>query len=100
MGYDIKVNSDALKNDSRSIEDLIVSAESQIEKIYQEVEVLDSMWEGPANEEFRRQFGVDYKNFKAVCKYIKEFSADLEKAATEYERCEDAVKSAIKAIKV
>lgn len=100
MNHYIKINTEILRNDSNTIEELVVSAEKQLQDVFLETETLEGMWEGPAKEAFVSQLALDYETFKNVCDYVKAFAADLEKAAAEYERCESGVKEAINAIKV
>ena len=100
MNYYIKINSAALRNDSKKVAELVGNAEKELKEAYTAMKELDAMWEGPANEAFVHQFVADYENFKSVCEYVKSFSSQLELAAKEYERCEENVNSAIKAIRV
>lgn len=100
MSYYIKINTVALKNDSKKIDDLVRNAEKELQEVYTAMKELDATWDGPANEAFNQQFAADYENFKNVCEYVKSFSSQLELAAKEYERCEENVNSAIKAIRV
>lgn len=100
MSHYIKINTSALRNDSRKIEDMAQNAEKELNEVYSLMEILDSKWDGPANEAFRQQFQGDYESFKAACSYVKSFANQLENAAKEYESCEDAINSAVKAIRV
>lgn len=100
MNHYIKINTETLRNDSGTIEELVISAEKQLQEVYLETESLEGMWEGSAKEAFVTQFALDYAALKNVCSYVKSFAENLGKAAAEYERCESGVKEAIDAIKV
>lgn len=100
MNHYIKINTESLKSDSNKISELALSAEKQLQKIYSEVEALDSMWDGPTNEAFVKQFAQDYELFKNICSFVKAFADDMNNAAIEYDRCENSVNDAIKAIRV
>lgn len=100
MNHYIKISTESLKSDSNKINELVISAEKQLQTIYNEIEILDGMWEGPANEAFVKQFAQDYELFKNMCSFVRDFSNDMNNAAIEYERCENNVKDAIKAIRV
>lgn len=100
MNYYINVNTDTLKKDSSDINTKVENLLSELQNIYTEVERLDAMWEGPANAAFTAQFAADHENFKTICEFIKNFSRDMNSAATEYDRCEAEINSAIKSIRV
>lgn len=100
MNRYIKVNTEALRNDSGKILELLGEVERQFREIYEEVNVIDGMWDGPANETFVAQFVSDYEMFAGTCSFIRSFAEDLGNAAAEYERCDEGVREAIKAIKV
>lgn len=100
MNHYIKISTESLKSDSNAIFELAVAAEKQLQAINSEIEVLDNMWEGAANEAFTKQFTQDYEMFKRICKYVKDFAEDMNDAAIEYEECENSVRDAIKAIGV
>ena len=100
MNHYIKISTESLKSDSHKINELVTSAEKQLQVIYNEIEILDGMWDGPANEVFVKQFAQDYELFKNMCSFVRAFSNDMNNAAIEYERCENNVKDAIKAIRV
>jgi len=100
MSQYIKINTAALRNDSRKIGDMVKNAEKELNDVYSLMEILDAKWDGPANEAFKQQFKADYENFKSVCNFVRSFSDQLENAAKEYEVCEDAINNAVKAIRV
>lgn len=100
MSQYIKINTAALRNDSRKIDDMVRNAEKELNEVYSLMGNLDAMWEGPAKVSFSQQFRADYENFKSVCGFVKAFSDQLEKAAKEYEICEENVNNAVKAIRV
>lgn len=100
MSQYIKINTEALRSDSRKIDDMVKNAEKELNEVYSLMENLDTMWDGPANEAFGRQFTTDYENFRSVCSFVKSFSDQLERAAKEYEVCEENVNNAVKAIRV
>ena len=66
MSYYIKINTVALKNDSKKIDDLVRNAEKELQEVYTAMKELDATWDGPANEAFNQQFAADYENFKNV----------------------------------
>lgn len=100
MNHKIKISTDSLQSESRKILELVLKAEKDLKEIYIEVETLDAMWDGPANETFIKQFFHDYEMFKQTCSFLKSFSEDMGRAADEYNRCENSVLNAVKSISV
>lgn len=100
MSNYINVNTETLRKDSNEITSKVNSLLSELQKVYTEVQQLDTMWEGPANAAFNAQFAADYENFRTVCTFINNFAKDMGSAAVEYERCEAEINSAIKALRV
>jgi WXG100 family type VII secretion target len=100
MNHYIKISTESLKNDSNKITELALSAKKQLQAVYSEIEILDGMWDGPAKDVFLKQFDQDYELFKNLCRFVEVFADDMNNAALEYERCENNVKDAVKAIRV
>ena len=53
---EIEMNTSTLAGDIESLEGLVNSLRSQMKKMFQSVEELDAMWDGPANAAFNQQF--------------------------------------------
>ena len=100
MNHRIKISADSLQNESRKISELVSKAEKELTKIYSEVETLNAMWDGPANETFIQQFIQDYEMFKQTCNFLRRFTEDMGRAADEYNRCENSVWNTVKSISV
>ncbi len=96
----IKVNTVALRNDARDLEEMAEQSKKQLVNMHSEIAALDRMWDGPANEAFVKQFNGDYELLNAICEGVKAFANDLREAAREYDKCEDSVESAVRAIRV
>jgi len=96
----IKINTSALRNDVKEIDNLVGQLEKKLGDINTGMIALDRKWEGPANETLISQYESDYELFKEVCKMVRNFSAELKNAAGEYERCENAVSDAVRSIRV
>ncbi len=100
MGNYIKVNTSALNKDANDLRSLAKQAANQIKTMNSDMLALGSMWDGPAKSTFLQQFNVDVELFTEICKSVTSFSDDLHKAAKEYDRCENSVFDAVKAIRV
>lgn len=98
-GY-IRVNTNALKSDADDLREMAEASRKQLNDIKEHIVALDRMWDGPANEVFVQQFIGDYELLNALCDSVKAFADDLTEASAEYDKCEDSVESAVRAIKV
>lgn len=97
---DITVNTSTLAGDIEELRESISSAKAQLEEMFGQVAELDTMWDGPANEEFNRQFGIDYENAKNMLQSAESLMACLENARSQYDRCENEVNGIVAAIAI
>lgn len=95
---DITVNTSTLAGDIEELRGALSSARTQLEEMFGQVAELDAMWDGPANQEFNRQFGNDYENAKNLCVTVETLLACMENARSQYDRCESEVNSVVAAI--
>lgn len=100
MGNHIKVNTAALRRDATELKALSVRAVRQIKTMQNDIVALSRMWDGPAKSAFLQQFEIDADLFLEICQGISQFSNDLDKASREYDKCENSVLDAVKAIRV
>ena len=100
MGNYIKVNTAALSRDANDLRQLSQQASRQIKTMNSDMLALGAMWDGPAKSTFLQQFNIDVELFNEICKNVSLFADDLQKAAKEYDRCENSVFDAVKAIRV
>ncbi len=96
----IKVSTGALNSDASELKEEAAKAKDQLHHMRDGITRLDSMWDGPANDVFTKQFNIDYELFLNICDNILAFANDLEKAAKEYDRCESSVMDVVKSIRV
>ena len=96
----IRVNTGALRNDANELAEMAEQARRQLKDMYDHIIALDRMWDGPANETFVQQYTGDYELLNSICDSVKAFSNDLKDAAQEYDKCEDSVENAVRAIRV
>lgn len=97
---EIAVNTTTLTNDINELKIALSDAKAQLEEMFNQVAELDAMWDGPANEEFNKQFGNDYKNAKNLCKTIESLLECMEFARNQYNSCENEVNSIVSAISI
>lgn len=95
---EITVNTSTLAGDIGELRGALSSARAQLEEMFGQVAELDAMWDGPANQEFNRQFGNDYENAKNLCAMVESLLACMEYARDRYNRCENEVNGVVAAI--
>ena len=100
MANMIKVNTNVLGNDIQEMRTLAKSVDDDLNEIYTLVAALDAMWDGPANDEFRRQFTADKKVCANVIKEISRLINDTAFAKNKYEGCERNVHSLVSSLRV
>lgn len=97
-GREITVNTSTLTGDISELRTTLSAAKTQLDDMFNQVAELDTMWDGPANQEFNRQFGNDYENAKNLCATIESLIACMEFAREQYSLCESEVNSIVSAI--
>ncbi len=100
MQDQIGVNTDTLRSQVENLRTEIGQAESEMAKMYEAVQELDGMWDGPANEAFKTQFLDDKEFMEELCKTVREIIGSMDNARTEYEVCESAVRQLIDEIRI
>ena len=97
---EVAVNTSTLANDIDALTTALASARSQLDDMFNQVAELDTMWDGPANEEFNRQFGNDYENAKNLCETIESIIECMKFARDQYNVCENEVNGIVSAITI
>lgn len=97
---EITVNTSTLTGDINELRTTLSSAKAQLNDMFNQIAELDTMWDGPANLEFNRQFGNDYENAKNLCDTIESLLGCMEFARDQYNLCENEVNSIVSAIMI
>lgn len=97
---EIAVNTSTLASDISELQTTLASAKAQLDDMFNQVVELDAMWDGPANEEFNRQFGNDYENAKNLCKTIESLIECMKFARDQYNICENEINDIVSAITI
>ncbi len=87
----INVDTDRLKRDVESMLEELEVAKMQIKNLYDSVQVLNGMWDGPANDEFTKQFTADYMNVTGNLEDIKKYIDGLDNCRSSYDECDNTV---------
>lgn len=97
---EIAVNTGTLVSDIAALQNAIQAAEKSLNNMFKEVQELDAMWDGPANQEFNRQFAIDHENTKTLCETVRSLAECMEYAKGQYDSCENQVHSIVDAISI
>lgn len=100
MAKEITVDTDLLKTDIDTMQESLTQLNKLVEDVFSDITELDTMWDGPANEEFNRQFKSDYETMKSQCDVINNMIEHYDYADKEYVKCENEVDSIVKSIKI
>ena len=100
MQQEIAVNTSTLASDIETLQGQLNSIKNDMEKMYEAVRVLDNMWDGPANEAFKRQFHADQEDMKTLCETIQGIIDDMTYAKGEYNTCENEISGIISSIHI
>jgi uncharacterized protein YukE len=73
---------------------------AKFDELISNINELDAMWDGPANDAFKLQFLEDCETYKDYCDVMTDYIECLEFASREYDSCESKVRSAIDAVRI
>ncbi len=96
----IEISTERLQDDIDRMTECEGRARRQTQKMFAAMKELDSMWDGPANEAFRRQFEADYRTMLGLCDEVRALIECMEFAKKEYDQCEAAVYAAVAALNI
>lgn len=95
----IEVNVKTLEDDIKTMQEALEQVRNDMKGMFDSLGELDTMWDGPANEAFNRQFGIDHQTFQSLCDSVDGIIDSMENAKDAYRKCEEAVKGEIDRIK-
>ncbi len=97
---EITVDTQTLAGDISELETALSAAEAQLEEMFNQVTVLDAMWDGPANAEFNRQFRMDHDSAKEMLGNVRSLIECMTYAREQYDICENDVYGIVSSIKI
>ena len=100
MANEIEMDTSLLGRDIDNLENTLTQLETWIEKMFDTINKMDTMWKGPANNVFNVQFKNDYETCKTMCGILRELIGSLNHAKEEYDKCEQNVNNMIRSIKI
>lgn len=83
------VNTDKLATDAATVKILIDRIIKKIDEMYQDVNGLNGMWTGTANNAFRAKFSKEHSEIKKYLNDFKDYSNKLTEDSNEYNNCEN-----------
>ena len=95
----IEIETNVLRRDAESFLEKVSGAEGALKNMFQEIQTLNSMWKGAANQAFNVQFAQDYSTMEELISLMKQYAESLEYAAAEYETCENQVLEAVRTLR-
>ncbi len=96
----IEVNITALEQDIGELQETLKLVRGDMGAMFDTVQELDTMWDGPANEAFNRQFEADRQTLEALCEAVEDILGSMENAQGEYRKCEAGVREEIEKIRI
>ena len=94
------VNTDTLRSDVSKIEESFNSMKSRIAEIYENVEALNALWDGPANDSFNQAFKQDHSNVNAYFTTLNNIIEQLDRSRENYDKCETEVENMVDSLHV
>lgn len=96
----IRVNTGSLNKTRRELQGKLEKIKKDITQISDDMEVLNSMWEGEAHQAFEKRVTEDIQFLLAVCDGVQGIINYEDTAVTEYNKCERQVSDLIAQIRI
>ncbi|MBE5881920.1 MAG: hypothetical protein E7289_06420 [Lachnospiraceae bacterium] len=100
MSQEIAVNTSTLASDTQDLQTQLDAVKRSMNQMYDAMQTLDAMWDGPANDAFRAQFSKDQSDMGDLCETIQKIINCMTYAKDEYNTCERDVNGIISSIRV
>ena len=97
---EITVDTAALTGDIEELQNALLEVRRQLREMFEQVAELDTMWDGPANQEFNRQFFNDYENSRELCDTVESIIQCMQYAKEQYNICENEVNGIVASINI
>ena len=92
---EITVDTGYLNTEITEMRDALAKVRNGMNNVYNQVAELDTMWTGPANDEFNRQFNKDKSMLEELCNIIDQIISSMDNSRHEYDICEGDVRQII-----
>lgn len=92
---EIGVHTGRMNQDIKALWQGLAQARSHIRQLSHQMDALNRMWEGAANETMRQRFQTDYENMQELCSFLQQLITELETSCAAYDACENNVSNLI-----
>ena len=96
----IATDTNMMQNDIRELEELIKIIERASLNIKQDIDELNTMWNGRTKATFSKQLEDDYIRLQQVCVCISGSMESIKLAEKEYAKCEEHINEVIKNVNI
>ena len=96
----IEISTQRLNVDIRQMSGELDQLQGAVTRVYNSLEELNGMWEGPANRSFYAQTQIDRMVCEDLLSDLHELVECLEYAKDEYQECREAVNSKIRSMRL
>ena len=100
MADHVAQDTEKLYRDIRILREKIRDFREKARRTYEEAEVLNGCWEGPAREDFVKAFQKDYEHCMNFCGYLEKVIGLYQDAARSYDACETEVADLVSRIRI
>ena len=97
---EIGVHTGQMGSDVKSLESLIGKLRNDAQRLKSEMDNMNQMWEGTANDVMRLRFQTDYEDILALLQILDKMRQDLETMKKEYETCDNMVGDVVRNLSV
>lgn len=100
MANKIEVNTTKLGQDADNVGTYIKNIKNKMKAMMQSMKELDSMWEGPSSEAFKKAVYQDMQDMATIIEGLESINSYERNAKKKYEDCEKSVSAIISEIKI
>ncbi len=97
---EIEVDSEILQSQINQLSDTLERTRETLNQLTERVESLQAMWNGPAHDEFNRQYELDRERMENMCQIIANIIEGMQQARIAYDQCENEVGDIVASISV
>jgi len=97
---EIGIDTSALDRDTGTLNGTLNRLQTELDGMYESVRMLDTMWDGPANEAFNQQFQADHRNMQQICETVQALVRSMEHASRSYSSGEAQVMQLVDSIRL
>ena len=97
---EIEVDSEVLQTQINQLTDTLARTRETLNQLTERVESLQAMWNGPAHDEFNRQYELDRERMENMCQIIENIIEGMQQARIAYDQCENEVGDIVASISI